>query len=528
MRFTNTLRPKHFFTWVIDRPWLSMGLLATTLVSLLFFFQGNIGIDLADEGFLWYGTWRTRLGEIPLRDFQAYDPGRYVWGAFWLRLWGHDGLMALRVSNALFQILGLTCGLLTVRRLTRSPWLLTGAGVILLPWMYPRHKLFESSIALVAVYVAVLLTEKPTLRRHCLAGLFVGLAGFMGRQHGFYTAVSFFLLIGFIWLKLSRDQFWTRYGAWVIGIFMGYLPMFCMLATIPKFWSAFVDSLLFLVRFGNTNLPLPVPTLWTIPFGQLGLWQTFQAVSIAVGFALLPIFNVASLVYLLWQKSAKLQRQSVLISATFLSLTYFHYAFSRADIPHLAQGIDPMLVGLMAVIASLVQSQFWAWGISLLASLVFITVFGIGQAMPLVAKVNSIEPYVQLQVAGDRLWVHPVTAEFVQTIEALHEQWVRSDELMLLAPHIPMLYPILRQRSPTWDLYWLFPEHPERQHAIISELEQTNTNWVLVGDIVLDGREELRFQNTHSLIWQTLTDEFEALPTNDLPANYQFLHRNSE
>ena len=528
MQFKNSLPLKQRLMQAVYCPWLSMGLLATMLVVLLFVLQGYIGLNLADEGFLWYGTWRTSVGEIPLRDFQAYDPGRYVWGAFWFRLWGNDGLIALRVSNALFQILGLTCGLLTVRRLTRSPWLLTGTGLILLLWMYPRHKLFESSIALAAVYVAVLLIERPTLRRHCLAGLFVGWAGFMGRQHGFYTAVSFFLLIGFVWLKLSRHKLWARYGVWVAGVFIGYLPMFLMLATIPKFWQAFLESILFLVRFRNTNLPLPVPTLWTIPFGQLGLWQTFWAVSVAFGFALLPIFNAASLIYLLWQRPAKLQQQPVLIGATFLSLTYIHYAFSRADIPHLAQGIDPMLVGLMAVVASLMRSQFWAWGVSLLASLVFITMFGIGQVMPLVVKASSVKPYVQLNVSGDRLWVHPATAEFVRTVEALHQQWVRPDELMLLAPHIPTLYPILRQRSPTWDIYWLFPERPERQHDIIAELEQTNTNWILVGDFALDGRDELRFQNTHSLIWQMLTDEFESIPANNLPVNYKFLNRKHE
>ena len=526
MRLTSSLPRRKSPISAVIPPWLSMGLLATMLIGLLFVIQSRVGLDLADEGFLWYGTWRTYLGEVPLRDFQGYDPGRYVWGAFWFQLWGNDGLLALRASNALFQLLGLTCGLLTMRRLTRSPWLLLGSGVILLLWMYPRHKLFESSIALAAVYVAVLLVETPSLRRHFAAGVFVGVAGFMGRQHGFYTAVSFFLLIGFIWLKLDRSQWLKRYGLWGLGVFIGYSPMVWMLATIAGFWDAFIESVLFLIRLNNTNLPLPIPTVWSIPFDQLGGWTVSHAVSIALGFALLPMFTGASLVYLLWQTPAKLRQQTVLVGATFLSLTYIHYAFSRADVPHLAQGIDPMLVGLLAVMTYMVRAGLRIWGGIMALGLTLMTVLGIGYPMPIVTQWRSpTTPYVEMAIGRDRLWVYPTIANFIQNIETIHDQRVKPDESILLAPHIPMLYPILERRSPIWDLYLLFPETPAREQEIISELQQTQTNWVILGDIALDGRDELRFKNTHPLTWQSFSDTFEAVPTDRLPENYQFLHR---
>jgi hypothetical protein len=99
-------------------------------VALSFLFSYNVDINLADEGYLWYGTWRTSLGEVPMRDFQSYDPGRYYWSAIWSKMFG-SGIISLRIAISLFQILGLSLGLSALRRVTRSWWVLAIAGILL-------------------------------------------------------------------------------------------------------------------------------------------------------------------------------------------------------------------------------------------------------------------------------------------------------------------------------------------------------------------------------------------------------------
>src|SRR3972149_5936241 len=94
-------------------------LMALALVSLSFLLQGNIGLNMADEGLLWYGTIRTADGDIPTIDFRSKDPGRYYWTAGWSLIFG-EGIMALRLSVSLFQVIGLTFGLLAAKRVVKN------------------------------------------------------------------------------------------------------------------------------------------------------------------------------------------------------------------------------------------------------------------------------------------------------------------------------------------------------------------------------------------------------------------------
>ena len=152
---------------------------------------GHKGFNLWDEGFLWYGVQRVIGGELPIRDFMSYDPGRYYWSAALMSLWGDNGIMALRGVVAVFQAMGLFIGLLLIARSVKTPSFpyLFLSAITLVAWMYPRHKLFDISLSILLIGVLAFLVQHPTSRRYVFTGLCVGLVAVFGRNHGVYGVV---------------------------------------------------------------------------------------------------------------------------------------------------------------------------------------------------------------------------------------------------------------------------------------------------------------------------------------------------
>ena len=67
------------------------------------------------------------------------------------------------------------------------------------------------------------------------------------------------------------------------------------------------------------------------------------------------------------------------------------------------------------------------------------------------------------------------------------------------------------------EIYALFPRSESYQQLEIERIKAANPGFILIYDFPLDGREELRFRNTHALIHQYVLDNFELLPESPSP-----------
>ncbi len=412
---------------------IKVALLSSALVVISFLLQYNIGLNLADEGALWYGAIQTASGQIPVRDFQSYDPGRYYWSAFWMLLFG-KGIISLRLSIAIFQTIGLTFGLLALRRVIRSWAVLFIAGFVLLMWMIPRHKVFETSLAMASVYFAVCLVDNPSLRQHFITGIFVGISAFFGRNHGMYNLLAFSLLMLFIRFKQQKTGLVKHAAVWIGGILLGYSPMLIMMLMVSGFFESFLASFAILLRRGSTNMPLPVPWPWRVNYSRMGVLQTIISFTTGCFFLLLPLFSISVIIHLLTSKKENLKRKSLLIASSLVGIIYMHYAFARADVGHLAQGIVPLLIGMLALPFTLDVNSKKVVCSAGLAIVLVMTFFSAGTQSWCYLKAAEPETYIKSSIAGDDLWIPLLDAQYIKVVERINSQWILPGEGLLIVP----------------------------------------------------------------------------------------------
>ena len=485
--------------------------LSVLVSALTFIFFGDTNINLSDEGYLWYGVLRVLEGEVPFRDFQAYDPGRYTWCAWGSHVFG-SGILGVRASVAAFQAVGLTFGVLVARRLlNHDAWLVVPA-VILSGWMFPRHKAFEPAIAMAVTWFVVRLVERPSFARHVALGVCVGLVGWFGRNHALYSGVATLLVVGYLAWKRPAPDAWRCFLALCGGVIVGYSPVLLAIAFTPGFGDAFLTAVRDVATKG-ANLPREYPWPWRQDYSLysgLGLAAMyFTTAAFLLPVVVLPI----ALVKLALADRAAVDRQPVLVGATFVALIYIHHASIRSDESHLAQCIHPLLLASIAL-ATGIRARTAIWmGVALVS---YFTVMNSHTAFrwhsPW-ARDPDFQPY---ELRGEKMRMIPTRVAYLEALRIDVAERVGEDEIFI-APFRPTLYPILGKHSPIRQIYLLWPATEERQREIIRALEAQSVNWVLLMEKAPDGRSDLRFVNTHPIVHQYVMSEFEPVPSRGLP-----------
>jgi hypothetical protein len=522
-------------------------LLALVLSAAMFLAQRRLDFTVNEEGFLWYGAVAAAHGEVPLRDFYSYDPGRYYWAAAWTPLAG-EGLLGLRLATAAFAALGLWCGLLAARRAIGNPLLLAGAGVVLSLWLLPRNKLYEPAITMAAVLAATCLVERPDRRRHLLAGVMVGFGTFMGKNHGLYLGVAFLALTLLLWLRQGGPfpdsavgpgrpeagaegpvpaprrqagrlrELAGRLGAFAGGIALGALPLAAMLVLVPGFARAYLDSIFFFVEQGQTNFPLPVPWPWNFSYGAMDPWGAAKTFGVAFCFLLTAVFFALGALWVAASPAQRLRRNALLAGAVAIGAVYTHHAFSRADLAHLAPSIHPLLLGLLALPAACggalaarpaaARGARWAAGAAVGLLLAFLTAATALPAQPLYHQLTThvMAPYT---IAGEDLLLRPRTIALLDWMERAAAARIPPQAPVLLAPNLPGLYRVLDRRSPVWDVYPIWPASDELDRRMLAELQRQHVEWAFIQNASVDGRRALLFRRTHPRVWDYLMQNFD-------------------
>ncbi len=506
-------------------------ILSLVLVGLTTVSRSDVGLDLGDEGHLWYCTLQTAAGGVPIRDFRSYDPGRYLWAAGCASFLG-SGIVGLRHANSLFQVLGLFLALLSARRVLRSRWGLVLVGLVLNLWFFPSFKVYEHTVAVAAIFFALRLVERPSPSRHFACGVLAGLAGFVGRNLGLYCFLATLALTLFLHFK-GKGKLGTlgkRLGAGIVGTAVGYAPMLLMLLLVPGFFSSFIQSILLLFGPGSPTLPKSVAWPWMLGFPSgLDIKELHQFCSSFL-FVFFPIVYLIAVVEALRTRAGALASRSLLIAATVVGLPFLHHVFARPDLGHLGQVSHPFLLALLALSSGFGLGEQRRLLPVLFAFLLMISVLVVPwQLYPIGAKIKAAttaEPSLRRSLVGhDQIWLSREKSEYLQKIKEVLSSEGGPTENIVIAPNLPGLYAVLGKTSPIWDPFPLFPTEEKLQRAMIEDLTEKNVAWALISTQRIDGMEERQFPRTHPLVWQHILDEFDVVPVAGLPPDQRLFRR---
>lgn len=482
--------------------------LTTIVVSALFLWQGNKGFNLWDEGFLWYGVQRVMQGEVPIRDFMAYDPGRYYLSAALMAIWGDGGIIALRGASAIFQGIGLFVGLwlIATKVKERNLFFLLLSALTLAVWMFPYYKVIDHSASILLIGALAFLVQSPTQKRYFFLGLCIGLAAFFGRNHAVYGVLGSVGVM--LWLNIKRvdgPELRKGFVLWSAGVIAGFLPILSMLWFVPGFAVTFWEGIRLMFEVKATNQPLPVPWPWGVDF-SLPFMEVIQKILLGLFFLAIVLFGVLSIGFVTWQKYRNMQVSPALVAASFLALPYANYAYSRADFYHLALGIFPLMVGGLVALAVQPPKIKWPLAFLLCASSVW-SMYAYYPGW----QCDVGKQCVSIEVSNHSLQVDPDVASDVKLLRELATQYASDGQSFIATPFWPGAYSLLDRKSPMWEIYALFSRSEAFEKTEIERIKKAKPGFALVFDHALDGQDEWRFKNTHPLIHRYIVANFKRL-----------------
>jgi hypothetical protein len=499
-----------------DSSWPHGKLIEATGLSVLaaaavFLVQWHYGFNWGDEGWLWYISKRTALGEVPVRDYFSYDPGRYYWSAVVFKLLGRSGLFEQILASYLFGVIGLAASYVAMTRVGISrPWRIAVLLLLGIALGFPRHKIFEQSLSLIsAAGITLVLVAPESRKRWFIFGMATGLAAFIGRNSGLYFAVA--ALLAFVLLRMRGQTLAAKRTMLPLlgGIVIGYSPMFFMMLRFRGFTSAFMDSVLLTPKW---SWPLRIPFPWHSHAGGLhgvDAWQMHAVSWLCVAVPLTYLFIIW-----LGYKAQLTGARALAVGAALAGLPYLHHAFYHADFPHIAQAVLPCILAVAATSYQLWAAEQRGWALVCFAGMAFLTLSCWLPVEPLVqhlrTEARAPQSVARIAIDGRDFEVLANQAAVMTAVKSAFESCDGRDGGFMEAPFYPGLYAFLNTRAPFWDTYYLWPRSDELQQKHIEALVEKHTSLVLINrDATFDKQDWLRIGRTYPKLVDYILEHYQ-------------------
>lgn len=437
------------------------------------------GINLWDEGGLYYGGERYLRGQQVFKDFLGYPPGIYWITEGTFRLFGDDMLAVRRVFAVLSAFFPLF-GWLIARRFLSGGWL---AAAVLLVASAPAVY-YQRSYALMLLFAAWAVLAYLDDRKQWPWMLAAAVTAY-------FFKVEVLLITAPLYAWLLLDAYGFRRRGWAL---LAAAAVFFTLF----FWNDLIDFLLFKVRtelsqWGN-SFPVPWLSYQGAPFGLFAFldnmlfYMPFAAGILLAGHGLRA-------------KGLADDERMRFLTLAYLQTGAMALVIMRAGFDNLTRCL-PLFFIAAVVLARLAFSLVRDHGWRQLSLVAFLSLWGL-----YIADFNLLKGFYTGSVGAVRevTTVIPegkargvVASEFDAGVIGRMTEWIRlaapPGETIFAAPLNPIWYYLSGRENPTF-YDWVLPgtlRGTDDEKRLVAQLRAARPALVILVDIAIDNKAERR------------------------------------
>lgn len=463
----------------------------------------RVGVELADEGYLVFGTAKVLDGQIPIRDFRAYDPGRYYWCGLFALAWGR-GYLATRIAMAVAMTIALSLLAALVLSATGAPLLSALTCALVLIWMQPRTKQIENFFVILSCFLLFNVTGEGSQIDHLALGLMIGISAFFGLNTFAYltaaTALTFLLAVGLPSAAML--------ASFALGLGLGFTPV-VVIALFAKGYARVYGrrKVLALLKRGTTNLKLPLPWLWVRGRTGFQSMTKIRRLSFMALFTLMPVvFSSGLSLPFIFGVEPLSDPARLIFVASCVGLVHFHHTTSRADLVHMFQ---PMLCLILVLCAasSVLLGPFGTAVLLVFAIIGSVALVWTEQFHPpgYLKCRDTLKPF---DCATDRLFLLADMTSRMEEIQEITQEFTEKGEPILAVPLQIGLCAMLERAHASYDSFPVYPSDAAARKAMMSDLAKSRPKLVLVESVQLDQRKDLVFFNNYPEVTTLIATDY--------------------
>jgi len=466
-------------------------------------------INLGDEGYLVYGSLAVLRGEIPIRDFRAYDPLRYLWCALFFKLIG-PGFKTARIAMTALSIMSIILIFVIILAASKDPLLACFISCLSVLWMHPSHKQGEMLFSVLGVVLALLLMNSNAFIYFSNPIIYVSALLLFSVFYG-HNLLIYFLGIVALWAltmvisglpilaKLTELAIYLT----CLGFFLGVL-----LKLVPGYFSAFWSRKVKVVMArGTSNLSLPKPWVWAKHTPQLNSLTPMRCLVFKTLFSTMPVVYIGIISTWIFYAPFRMNpEQGGILASSISGLIFFHHFLSRADLGRINQIILPFII-----VVGLFVSMVWTSSHAIIFALggIAFTIWFLWPRADFANKWRAKRRTKSFETAYETLQLPTAVADRLNGLKDVIERNSKVNDKIFAVPINIAILAAMNRKTAVYDFFPVYPSTELAQDHMIEELRVSKPNVAILGKQKLDGREDLLFATNYAKVHAFIEKNYE-------------------